>query len=309
MSVWQKSRQMLEMIRFSHTIFALPFALLSAVMAWHIPNRSGETVLFRWQDLAGILVCMVAARSAAMAFNRLADRRIDAANPRTSSRHIPAGVLSTGSVAAFTIICCAIFVAGTLLFLPNRLPLYCSVPVLGVLMFYSYTKRFTAFAHYWLGFALMLAPIAVWVALRGETILADPIDAVPSVLLGLAVLFWVGGFDIIYACQDFEFDQEARLKSIPARFGVAPALRIAAFSHFLMVSVLLLLPVLCQWLGMPTGLGWLYYTGVAAIAGLLFYEHSLVRPDDLSRVNMAFFNVNAIVSFGLFVVGSLDVLW
>ncbi len=309
MTAIQKTRQILEMIRFSHTIFALPFALLAAVMAWQIPTRSGTSIPFRWQDLAGILICMVGARSAAMAFNRLADREIDAANPRTRSRHLPTGQLSAGSVAAFTVICCVVFVAATLMFLPNRLPLLCSLPVLAILLFYSYTKRLTSLAHYWLGLALMLAPIAVWVALRGEHILADPLDVVPAVLLGLAVLFWVGGFDIIYACQDFKFDQNAGLKSIPARFGVPVALRIAAVSHLLMLVVLALLPLVCQWIGMPTGLGWLYYIAVAAIAGLLIYEHSLVRPNDLSRVNMAFFNVNAIVSFGLFAAGSLDVFW
>src|SRR5687768_14355804 len=150
-------RHLLEMIRFSHTLFALPFALLAAVMAWTTPASDGSAVSFRWQHLAGILICMVGARSAAMAFNRLADRQIDAANPRTKARHIPAGILSTGSVWLFTLLASAIFVAGTLLFLPNRLPIYLSVPVLLFLLGYSYTKRFTSLAHFWLGTALMLA--------------------------------------------------------------------------------------------------------------------------------------------------------
>src|SRR6478752_3019182 len=159
----------LEMIRFSHTLFALPFALLAAIMAWTTPVSTGDIrPAFRWQDLIGIVVCMVAARSAAMAFNRLADRTVDAQNPRTKSRHLPAGILSMGSVAVFTVVSSAAFIAGTVLFLPNRLPLILSVPVLLFLLAYSYTKRFTALSHFWLGAALMLAPLCVWIALRGE---------------------------------------------------------------------------------------------------------------------------------------------
>lgn len=296
------------MIRFSHTIFALPFALLAAVMAWVTETADGQPIVFRWQDLLGILVCMVAARSAAMAYNRLVDRKIDAANPRTSGRHIPAGLISVRSATLFTVACSLAFIAATLLFLPNRLPLFLSVPVLAVLLFYSYTKRVTSLAHYWLGFSLMLAPVAVWIALRGQAITSNPLDLTPALSLGLAVFFWVAGFDIIYSCQDFEFDKQARLKSVPTRFGISGALKIAAASHFLMVLILALLPTLATVAGVPTNLGWLYYAGVAAVGILLVYEHYLVRPDDLNRVNIAFFNVNSVVSFGLFLIGTIDTI-
>lgn len=303
-----KTRMLLEMIRFSHTIFALPFALLAAVLAWTTPARDGSAIEFRWQDLLGILICMVTARSAAMAFNRLVDARIDAGNPRTARRHIPSGKLTASSVLLFTVVNVVIFCAATMLFLPNQLPLMLALPVLGILFFYSYTKRITSLAHYWLGLALMLSPIAVWIALRGNEILASPVDMLPAVTLGLAILFWVGGFDIIYACQDHDFDREAKLHSIPARFGVAGALRIAVISHVLMIAMLVLIPVAASAAGLDHRLGWIYYCGVAAVAILLIYEHRLVRPDDLTRVNAAFFNVNAIVSFGLFVVGTIDTL-
>ncbi|NLS95017.1 MAG: UbiA family prenyltransferase [Planctomycetaceae bacterium] len=288
--------RILEMIRFSHTLFALPFALFAAVMAWAANARQRPPIGFRWQDLLGILLCMVFARSAAMAFNRLADRRLDALNPRTEKRHLPTGALSTGSVAAFTAVCAVGFIASTLLFLPgNPLPLYASVPVLLFLFAYSLTKRFTALAHFWLGAALMLAPIAAWVAIRGEV-------AWPPVVLGSAVMLWVSGFDIIYACQDFDFDMKMRLHSVPARFGVVWALRIAALCHAGMVVLLGVLPEVYP------GFGWVYYVGLAAIALLLLYEHAIVRPDDLTRVNQAFFHVNAVVSVGLLVIGSLDLL-
>lgn len=297
-------RHLLEMIRFSHTIFALPFALLAAVMAWTAPSALGERIAFTWWHLAGILICMVAARSAAMAFNRLADRRIDAANPRTQSRHLPAGLLSTSLVVAFLLTCSFLFVAGTLLFLPNRLPLYLSVPVLLFLMGYSYTKRFTSLAHFWLGASLMLAPISAWIALRGEVVLAAPSDLMAPTLLGLAVLLWVAGFDIIYACQDYAYDVASKLRSVPARLGIARSLRLAAVCHAGMIVALVALPLTCPSLG----LSWIYGTGIAAVAVLLTYEHWLVRPDDLTRVNVAFFQVNAIVSIGLFLVGTLDLL-
>src|SRR5262245_58413211 len=201
-------RHILEMIRFSHTLFALPFALLAAALAWRANFREG--LAFRVRDLAGIVLCMVFARSMAMAFNRLVDRRIDADNPRTASRHLPAGILSVSSVAAFCIACTVGFIASTLLFWPNRWPLYLSLPVLAFLSGYSYAKRFTSLCHYWLGAALSLSPIAAWIAIRGEI-------AWPPVLLAGAVLCWVGGFDIIYACQDVAFDQKQGLFSIPAR--------------------------------------------------------------------------------------------
>ena len=295
-------RTILEMIRFSHTLFALPFALLAAVMAWTAGARSDPPVPFRWQDLLGIVLCMVTARSAAMAFNRIADWRFDADNPRTAKRHIPIGAISVSSVATFAIASAAAFVASTLIFLPNRLPIYLSLPVLAFLLGYSYTKRFTAAAHFWLGAALMLAPISAWIAIRGEQVIANPLDLLPAAVLGGAVLLWVAGFDVIYACQDVEFDRATGLRGVPARLGVARALRLATACHFGMVLLLAALP----WVFPP--LGWIYGLGVAAVALLLIYEHSLVRPDDLDRVNVAFFNVNAVVSIGLFVVASLDLL-
>jgi 4-hydroxybenzoate polyprenyltransferase len=284
-------RDILEMIRFSHTLFALPFALLAAGLAWRENYRDGLD--FRWRDLAGILLCMVCARSTAMAFNRLVDRGLDAENPRTAGRHLPAGVLTPGSVILFSIACALGFVLSTLLFLPNRLPLFLSLPVLVFLCGYSYAKRFTALCHYWLGGALMLSPVAAWIAIRGG------IDW-PPVWLGLAVLFWVGGFDIIYACQDVEFDATRRLHSIPARLGVPAALRLAAFSHALMAGCLF-------GLWHTAGLGPIFLIGIGAVIFLLIYEHRLVRPDDLTRVNQAFFQVNVIISVGLLLVGLVDV--
>ncbi len=302
--MWHKLRQILEMIRFSHTLFALPFALLAAVMAWTAPAPDGSRIEFSWLDLLGILVCMVFARSAAMAFNRIADRHLDAGNPRTSRRHIPAGILSVTAVAIFTAACSAGFVLGTLLFLPNVLPLILSVPVLLFLLAYSYTKRFTSLAHFWLGAALMMAPISVWIALRGQILWSQPADLLPAAVLGLAVLLWVAGFDMIYACQDVEFDVQSRLRSIPASLGVVGALRLAALAHAGMLAALIALP----WLAVQLGLGWIYGCGIAAAAVLLVFEHRLVRPDDLSRVNAAFFHANWILSLGLLVVGTLDLL-
>ena len=292
----KRIRQLLEMIRFSHTLFALPFALLAAVMAWGANARETGSIEFRFLDLVGILVCMAAARSAAMAFNRLADRRMDALNPRTATRHLPSGELSVASVTVFTVVSSSAFIAATLLFLPgNWLPLYASTPVLLFLFGYSYAKRFTSLAHAWLGTALALAPVAAWVALRGEV-------ALPPVILGLAVMLWVTGFDIIYACQDTEFDLKMRLKSVPARFGVAGALRLAAACHFGMLVMLVLLKAVYP------EFGWVYLSGIAVIAVLLAYEHSLVRPDNLDRVNRAFFHVNAVISIGLFLVGGVDLI-
>ena len=306
--MFEKIKKLLEMIRFSHTIFALPFALLAAVMAWAAPAGDEYQIGFNWLHLVGILICMVGARSAAMAFNRLADRFIDAENSRTAKRHLPAGELSVASVVAFTLVSTLIFVAGTCFFLPNYLPLAVSIPVLGVLFGYSYTKRFTSLAHFWLGVALMLAPICAWFAVRGLVVIDNPLDVAPAVVLGLAVLFWVAGFDMIYACQDFEYDKQKKLNSIPVRLGIGGALRLAAICHAIMVGLLVLIPLTQIWAGPALGLGWLYWVTVIGVAGLLVYEHRLVKPDDLTRVNLAFFNVNAIVSMGLFVTGTLDLL-
>jgi 4-hydroxybenzoate polyprenyltransferase len=327
--VLQTIRHFLSLIRFSHTLFALPFALLAALMAWHLraieltkfagPERdrllkfSGRptpigtylgppTFHIRWQEVVGILLCMIFARSAAMAFNRLADRQFDATNPRTAGRHLPAGVLSVTQVTLFALACVFAFIASTLLFLPNRLPLYLSVPVLLFLLGYSYAKRFTSLAHFWLGAALAMSPVAAWIAIRGETVLQTPSDLVPALVLGAAVMTWVAGFDVIYACQDFAHDQQAGLHSIPVRLGVAGALRLAAACHFATIVLLACLPLVYP----PLGAVW--WAGVAAVAGLLVYEHALVRPNDLARVNTAFFNVNAVISLGLLLVGGLDLL-
>ncbi len=301
-----KIRDLLEMIRFSHTIFALPFALLAAVMAWSVETPNHETIAFNALHLLGILMCMVGARSAAMTFNRIADRLIDAENPRTANRHIPAGKVSMSTAVTFLLLSVATFFGGTALFLPNWLPMAVGAPVLAVLLGYSYAKRFTSLAHFWLGVALMLAPICAWLAIRGLIVLENPIDVMPSVLLGLAVLFWVSGFDMIYACQDYEYDCEAKLNSIPVRLGIAGALRLAAICHAIMMILLVALPL--AGLGPNLHLGWLYWSTIAGIGLLLIYQHWLVRPDDLTRVNIAFFNVNAVVSFGLFVLGSIDLL-
>lgn len=286
----QRLCHLLELIRFSHTVFALPFALLAAVLAWNQPDSP-----FAWSQLAGIVLCMVFARSAAMAFNRVVDRRIDGENPRTAKRHIPAGLLSLTTVVTFTLICSAGFVASTLLFLPNRWPLILSVPVLLFLLGYSFAKRFTVWCHYWLSAALMLSPLASWIAIRGEV-------ALTPVLLSAVIFFWVGGFDILYACQDADFDRDKRLFSIPSRWGISTALRVALVSHLLTIAALFAL-----W--HFAGLGPVFLTGIVAVAALLLYEHSLVRPHDLTRVNVAFFNVNAVISLGLFAVGLVDLWW
>ena len=301
--------KMLAMIRFSHTIFALPFALLAAAMAWAAAVPEGFSVGFRWTELVGILICMVGARSAAMAFNRLVDRFIDAENPRTAKRHLPSGELSVGSVVVFTIVSTLVFIGGTCLFLPNYLPLAVSMPVLGVLFGYSYTKRFTSLAHFWLGLALMLSPVCAWLAVRGLIVVAHPMDLVPAVILGLAILFWVAGFDIIYACQDYGYDREKGLNSVPVRLGVPGALKLAAFCHACTVLGLIALPLVEKCGGSELGLGWVYWLAVAAVAGLLIYEHAIVSADDLTKVNVAFFNVNAAISIGLFLAGTIDLFW
>jgi 4-hydroxybenzoate polyprenyltransferase len=278
-------RRLLELIRFSHTVFALPFALLAAALAW-------RTVPFRVQDLVGILLCMVFARSAAMAFNRIVDRRIDAGNARTAGRHLPAGLLSLPAVVLFTIVCCAAFVLSTALFLPNRWPLILSTPVLAFLMGYSYAKRWTSLCHYWLSAALMLSPICVWIALTGSVTWTP-------VMLAAVIFFWVGGFDILYACQDADFDRAQGLFSVPARWGVPTALRWAFVSHLLCIACLF-------GLWQIAGLGTIFLIGIVAVTALLLYEHRLVRPDDLTRINIAFFQVNAVISIGLLLVGLLD---
>jgi 4-hydroxybenzoate polyprenyltransferase len=293
MKMWATIPKLLELIRFSHTLFALPFAIVSALLAW-------QTVPIRFRDAIGIVACMVAARSFAMAFNRLVDRHIDARNPRTAARHLPAGSLSVATVALFTILMAALFVAGTAIFLlqepANSWPLMLSGPVLLFLGGYSLAKRFTRFAHVWLGAALSLAPLAAWIAIRG------PLDLLTPGILAMAVLAWVTGFDILYACQDAAFDQAAGLYSIPARVGVPRALRIAAIAHMMMILFL------AMWWWVTPQLHAATLVGLVAVAGLLIYEHALVRPDDLSRVNRAFFHVNVVISLGMLAVVSIDLL-
>lgn len=279
-------RKLLELIRFSHTVFALPFALFAAALAW-----ADEP--FRWSDLVGILLCMIFARSAAMAFNRLVDRHIDARNPRTAARHLPAGTLTTAAVWLFTLACCAAFIATTLAFYgrepSNPWPLYLAAPVLTFILSYSLAKRFTSLTHFWLGAALALAPVAAWIAIKGLADLTVPL------LLGAAVAFWVSGFDILYACQDADFDRGAGLHSVPARFGIRTSLRLAAACHAIMFALLAGLVLASPHLGA------VYLGGLTAVGALLVYEHRLVRPDDLTRVNRAFFHVNGVISVGLLV--------
>ena len=295
----ERIRRLLELIRFSHTVFAMPFALLAAVLAWRDPATG-----FAWHQLIGILLAMVTARSAAMAFNRLVDRNFDAENPRTARRHLPAGELGVALTWYFTLACSAGFIASTLLFLlgetPNPWPIRLSVPVLLFLLGYSFAKRFTSWCHYWLAAALMLSPLCVWIAIRGPEIRSVTELAVPGVLAA-AIFSWVGGFDIIYACQDIDHDRRAGLFSVPARFGLAGALKLAMFSHLLTIVSLFGL----WWVA---GLGPVFLVGIVAVSGLLVWEHRLVRPDDLSRVGAAFFNINALISVGLLVIGLTDVL-
>jgi 4-hydroxybenzoate polyprenyltransferase len=273
----------LEMIKWEHSIFALPFALCGAMLA-----ASGLPTA---HQLLWIVVAMLAARSAAMAFNRLADAAIDAANPRTRTRALPAGQLSPAFVATFVIVSCAIFIVAAAQL--NRLALWLSPVALAVLLLYSYTKRFTRWSHLVLGFALGIAPSAAWIAVRGSL---DP----RILLLTAAVTFWVAGFDVLYACQDFQFDRDAGLHSIPRHLGIRQALWVARSFHVVMLVLLIaLLPAFA--------LGKLAFAGVIAVMLLLLYEHSLVKPNDLSRLNAAFFTMNGVISvvFAVFVAGDL----
>lgn len=295
----------LGLIRFSHTIFALPFAAIATLLAFEKPLAdSGEFPQVRWQDLLGVLACMVTARSAAMAFNRWADRDVDARNPRTASRHIPAGRLSGSSVVWFTAIMAGLFVASTLLFLPNPLPVLGSPFVLAILLGYSYAKRFTDAAQVWLGVALAISPICAWVAIRGTqsglwwTELALPLS------LAFAVAFWVAGFDTIYACQDEAFDREARLRSLPVRFGISGSLTVAKLLHLAMLAAL----AVFIYIGTSVGFGIPMVVIGTAVAVLVIYQHALVRPDDLSRVGIAFFNTNAVISVVL-LMGTIVDVW
>lgn len=279
-------------IKVSHTLFAMPFALLSMVLAG---QRSGGLHV---GQIGLIVLCMVTTRTVAMAANRLIDARLDAANPRTARRAIPAGRLSRAFVAAALILCAGGFVAATALFwfiYHNHWPLIFSGPVLLYLAGYPFLKRFTALCHWYLGAALGLAPVGAWVAIAGG------IDWPPVVMLG-AVLLWTAGFDIIYACQDYESDLTTGTFSVPARLGIGPALWVARMTHAMSAGLLVLLGVLTPELHA------LYFTGAGAAVALLIVEHSLVRGGDLSRVGLAFFTINGIISLLLGTLGIADVL-
>ena len=277
-------RVTLEMIKWEHSVFALPFALCGAMLA-----AGGFPTL---HQLLWIVVAMVAARSAAMAFNRWADATIDAANPRTSTRALPAGHLSPAFVVTFVLVSSAVFVLAASQL--NRLALWLSPVALAVLLFYSYTKRFTRWSHLVLGFALGIAPAAAWIAVRGAL---DP----RILLLTAAVTFWVGGFDVLYACQDYDFDRQAGLHSLPRYLGISGALWVARIFHLIMIGFLIALL-------MMFALGKLAVAGVAIVVLLLLYEHSLVRPNDLSKLNAAFFTMNGVISVLFFVFVAADLL-
>jgi len=278
MGFLNKLKTTLEMIKFEHTLFALPFAFLGAVLA--------AEGLPTWWQILWITVAMAGARSAAMTFNRIADKEIDAENPRTANRELPTGKLSVTFAWVFLFVSIAVF--ETAAYMLNWLTFVLSPIALISVLGYSYAKRFTAFAHLLLGWALAISPTAAWIAIRGT------IDTEIPLLLSLLVLMWTAGFDVMYACQDYEFDRKAGLRSIPARFGIRNSLWIARLFHFQAFIVLLLLYVV-------TGLGWLALIGVLAVGALLVYQHTLVRPTDLSRMNAAFFTTNAFVSVILFV--------
>ena len=271
-------RVTLEMIKIEHTLFALPFAFLGAVLAANgLPSA---------RQIVWITAAMVGARSTAMAFNRIADREYDARNPRTSNRALPAGLLSVGFVWAFTLVSASLFfIAAAML---NRLTLWLAPVALASIVLYSFSKRWTLLSHLLLGWCLSIAPTGAWIAVRGA------LDSPVPLLLSLVVMLWTAGFDVLYACQDYEFDLQAGLHSIPKQFGIARALLIARGLHIGAFAALVAL----YWI---THLGIFALIGVVATAALLFYQHRLVRSDDLSKLNAAFFTTNAFVSLILFV--------
>lgn len=289
-----------EMIKFSHSIFALPFALMATFLAARSAYRAGDAS-GAWPHpllLGLVIVCMVAARSAAMTFNRIADAKIDARNPRTAMRAIPAGLISVRQGFIILAITSGIFMLGCAGFYwlaGNAWPLRLCLPVLGYLLLYSYCKRFTRWSHLILGSAIAFAPVGAWLAIHPSSV------GVPAMLLMAAVTLWIAGFDIIYACQDIEIDRREGLHSLPSRLGPVMALWIARTAHIITVILLaMLIPV--------ADLGWVYAAGVVVVAGLLIFEHTLVRADDFSRVNLAFFTVNGAVSLLLGVLTVTDCL-
>lgn len=281
-----QTKIILEMIKFEHTIFMLPFALMAAVVASR-HDWPGFAHKVPW-----ILLAMVGARSAAMAFNRLVDRQYDALNPRTAKRALPAGLLTVPQVAVFTVIAAALLVFAA--YELNPLAFALSPVALLLALGYSYTKRFTAFSHFFLGLALAVAPVGAWIAITGRI---DP----PALWLGGAVVCWLFGFDILYALQDTEFDRANGLHSMPARLGNARALLLSRLAHFVMIGLLAMT-------GITAGLGVIYFVAVALVAVLIAWEQSLVKADDLSRLDLAFFTLNGYISAGLFLLTLADVL-
>jgi len=282
--IFHNLRVTLEMIKWEHSIFALPFALCGAMLA-----AGGVPA---WHQLAWIIVAMISARSAAMAFNRVADAAIDAANPRTQTRALPTGTLTPSFVTTFVAVSCVVFVLAASRL--NHLTLILSPLALAIVLLYSYTKRFTRWSHLVLGFALGTAPAAAWIAVRASL---DP----RILLLTAAVTFWVGGFDVLYACQDFDFDREAGLHSLPRYFGIRAALVISRLFHVVMLLLLIALVI-------TFGLGKFAIAGIVAVAILLAYEHSLVSSHDLSKLNAAFFTMNGVISVVFFVFLAADLL-
>jgi 4-hydroxybenzoate polyprenyltransferase len=280
--VWRRVRILMEAIKFEHTIFALPFALMGLVYA--------SDGLPPARVLGWVLVAMVGARTAAMAFNRIADRAVDALNPRTRNRALPAGLLTVRQMAILMAIAILAFVYAA--YQLNWLCLWLSPVALVIILGYSYSKRFTPLSHYWLGLSLGIAPSATWIAVRGTLDL-------PPILLTLGVTFWVAGFDILYSLQDYEFDQQYGLRSLPETLGKARAIAVSRLSHLLCV-------LFFAAAGWSLGAGWLYYLGVAFAALMLAYEQSLVKPDDLSKLDIAFFTMNGYVSIGLFLFSLFD---
>jgi len=279
----------LSLIKFAHTVFALPFALIGYFLGTQVSHER-----MHLRTLVLVLLCMVFARSAAMAFNRYADLSIDAANERTKRRELPSGIISPGAALGFVAVCSLLFIVSA--YFINPICFYLSPVALVVILGYSYTKRFTAFSHFVLGLGLALAPVGAYLAVTGS------FDLLPC-LLGAVVLFWVGGFDIIYAIQDINFDSDNRLHSIPVWLGPSGALRLSTASH-LLCALLLITVVIMLANTIPGVVGWLMYVGAAIFLGLLWYQHSIVKPSDLSRVNVAFFTTNGIASvlFGAFVI-------